>query len=104
MLPSLSNSRRPDLVANGHEWSSDQDTSLKYLQGLPIFDRFVFVMSVLERYSDRDCALLLGCASADILPARIRAFRQMSTRVENSYPALSSGAQAYIFDPDWLEC
>ena len=25
-------------------------------------ERFVFVMSVLERYSDHDCSILLGCA------------------------------------------
>ena len=30
------------------------------------FDRFVFVMSVLEHYSEHDCALLLGCSVRDI--------------------------------------
>ena len=30
------------------------------------FERFVFVTSVLERYSDRDCALLLGCSILEI--------------------------------------
>ena len=94
----------PDLVGNRSGLSLDQDTSLKCVQDLPLLDRFVFVMSVLERYSDRECALLLGCACADILPARIRALREVSTSVEKSYPGHSSGVQPYVVDPDWLEC
>jgi hypothetical protein len=37
---------------------------------LDTFDRFVYVMSVLERYSDHHCALFLGCAKRDIITAR----------------------------------
>lgn len=44
------------------------------------FERFVYVMSVLERYSDQDCSLLLGCARRDVVAARIRAFQQLETR------------------------
>ena len=40
------------------------------------FDRFVYVMSVLERYSDHHCALLLGCAKQNIVTARSRALEQ----------------------------
>lgn len=40
---------------------------------LPLLDRFVFVMSVLERYSDRDYSLLLSCAVRDVIDARLRA-------------------------------
>ena len=35
------------------------------------FERFVFVLSVLERHSDRDCALLLGCSILEVRRARI---------------------------------
>jgi len=41
------------------------------------FDRFVFVMSALERYSDHDCSILLGCARRDVTAARARALRQL---------------------------
>jgi hypothetical protein len=41
------------------------------------FDRFVYVMSVLERYSDLDCSVLLGCARRDVIAARIRALQQI---------------------------
>ena len=40
---------------------------------LETFERFVFVMSVLERYSDQDCSLLLGCSRHEIGEARMRA-------------------------------
>jgi len=41
------------------------------------FERFVYVMSVLERYSDLDCSLLLGCARRDVIAARIRGLQQI---------------------------
>jgi hypothetical protein len=41
------------------------------------FERFVFVMSVLERYSDQDCSDLLGRVRQDVIAARIRALRQI---------------------------
>ncbi len=40
------------------------------------FDRFVYVMSILERYSDQHCALFLGCGRHDIITARSRALQQ----------------------------
>jgi hypothetical protein len=49
---------------------------------LPSFDRFVFVISVLERYSDQDCSVLLGCARRDVLAARTRALQQIGSAAE----------------------
>jgi hypothetical protein len=43
------------------------------------FERFVYVMTVLERYSDQDCSLLLGCARRDVVAARTRAFKQVGS-------------------------
>jgi hypothetical protein len=43
------------------------------------FERFVYVMTVLERYSDLDCSLLLGCARRDVVAARTRAFEQIGS-------------------------
>lgn len=45
---------------------------------LPSFERFVFVMSVLEGYSDQDCSVLLGCSLLEIRDARVRACRQVA--------------------------
>jgi len=41
------------------------------------FDRFVFVLSVLEDYSDHECAILLNSTRRDVLAARIRAYEHM---------------------------
>jgi DNA-directed RNA polymerase specialized sigma24 family protein len=41
------------------------------------FERFVFVMSVLQRYSEHDCSILLGCSRRDIAPALARALEQL---------------------------
>ena len=45
------------------------------------FDRFVFVMSVLEHYSEHDCALLLGCSARDIREGRTRALKELANSV-----------------------
>ena len=52
---------------------------------LATFERFVYVMSVLERYSGRDCSTLLRCAPNQIVKARTRAFQQL-TRALNQEP------------------
>jgi hypothetical protein len=49
---------------------------------LPGFERFVFVMSVLERYSNHDCALLLGRTRAEVAEGRIRALN-LITKLPN---------------------
>lgn len=46
------------------------------------FERFAFVMSVLEGYSDQDCALLLGCTRQNLIAARVRALQQIARSVE----------------------
>jgi DNA-directed RNA polymerase specialized sigma24 family protein len=45
--------------------------------GLPAFERFALVMSVLERYSDQECSLLLDCTRSDVMAARTRALQQI---------------------------
>jgi DNA-directed RNA polymerase specialized sigma24 family protein len=42
------------------------------------FERFVFVVSVLEGYQDRECAVLLGCAVVEVGHARVRALQQIA--------------------------
>ena len=41
------------------------------------FERFVFVLSVLERYSDQDCSILLSCSRENVSKARMRALKQI---------------------------
>jgi DNA-directed RNA polymerase specialized sigma24 family protein len=48
------------------------------ITALPAFERFVFVLSVLERYSDQDCSLLLGSTRAQVIAARSRALQHVA--------------------------
>ena len=48
---------------------------LRSLLALPTFDRFVYVVTVLEGYSDRECALLFGRTREAVVSARVRALR-----------------------------
>jgi len=41
------------------------------------FERFVYVMSVLEAYSIQDCSVLLGYPRRDVVEGRIRALQQI---------------------------
>ena len=52
--------------------------TLNSILALPDFERFVFVMSVLERYSDHDCAILLGCTGQEIREARVRSYSRLA--------------------------
>ena len=47
--------------------------------GLGDFERFVFVMSVLEHHSHHECALLLGCSVSEIREGRLHALEQLAT-------------------------
>jgi hypothetical protein len=49
---------------------------------LDTFERFIFVMSILEGQSDEECANLLRCSRRDVMIARLLAIkRQLSTDV-----------------------
>jgi len=50
---------------------------------LPVFQRFVFAMSVLEGYSIRECALLLNCHPQEVDRARTAALRSLGSGWEN---------------------
>jgi DNA-directed RNA polymerase specialized sigma24 family protein len=56
------------------------------------FERFVFVLSVLERYSDQDCSILLSCSREDVRRARMRALEQIS-EIERRNAALDDDAR-----------
>jgi len=69
--PSTSNGSR-------NTWAVEQEEMAAILELRPV-ERFVYVISVLERYSDQDCSVLLECARRDVVAARIRAFQQLET-------------------------
>ena len=45
---------------------------------LGAFERFVYVMSILEGQSEQDCAVLLRCSRRDVMIARVLALTRLS--------------------------
>jgi hypothetical protein len=61
----------------GDEIVGKSDSPADFVSKLRAFDRFTFVLSVLDRYSVRDCAILLKCRPHEIQRARLRALELM---------------------------
>lgn len=61
---------------------AERHVEVSALLGLEPFGRVVYVMTVLEHYSDYECSLLLGCTRRDVLPARTRALEEIGRQVE----------------------
>jgi hypothetical protein len=77
-------------AGNGHDKTlpAEQPVEMAVVLGLEPFERFVYVMTVLERYSDQDCSLLLGCARRDVVDSRTRTLQQMTSARELHDPPL----------------
>jgi hypothetical protein len=78
--PSLASSSSVATVFSHSEESraSGGHFDLDAVLGLGDFERFVFVMSVLEHYSHHECALLLGCSVLQIRQGRFHALAALA--------------------------
>ena len=63
--------------ANSTTPTEEQPFEIAAVLRLEPFDRFVYVMTVLEHYSIQDCSVLLSCARRDVLAAQTRALQQI---------------------------
>jgi hypothetical protein len=75
-------SRSASLGSGRKTRPAEQPMEVAVVLALEPFERFVYVMTVLERYSDQDCALLLDCTRREVLAARTRAFEQIGSASE----------------------
>ena len=92
-------SRSAAVDSAGKTLPEGQQVEIAAVLGLEPFERFVYVMTVLERYSDQECSVLLGCARWDVLAARTRALRQSGSAVEFHHRRLAdAGAETPVFD------
>jgi len=76
---SNSSARVPNMFSANRQLSGpseqcDTDT----VSGLADFERFVFVLCVLEGYREHECALLLGCSDSEVREARTQAIEQFA--------------------------
>jgi hypothetical protein len=56
-----------------------QDDPFAAILLMDAFERFVFVMSILEGQSDQECANLLRCSRRDVMMARLLALKRQSS-------------------------
>ena len=82
-------SRSASVDSDDRMLQAEQHVEIAAVLGLEPFERIVFVMAVLERYSDHECSLLLGCARRDVLAARPRALKQIGSEIESLYQQLT---------------
>jgi hypothetical protein len=80
-----------DSVDYGFGQTPEANAAITNILKLRDFDRFVFVLSVLERYSDQDCSVLLGCSRQDVREAKTRGLQQLA---ESATASITSGSPA----------
>ena len=86
-------SERPDdfTVAHRNGWvASGGSNLLDAIVRLNAFERFVYVMSVLEKQSDGDCSTLLRCSRRDVIMARALALEQLSNTFSTYDPPVEA--------------
>jgi len=54
------------------------------ITGLPELERFAYVLTVLERHSDRECSVLLDATVGEIVRARNKALQQLADKLTSS--------------------
>jgi DNA-directed RNA polymerase specialized sigma24 family protein len=59
----------------------NSDDEINAVTQLPPFERFAFVMSVLEHYSAWECSILLGCSAQKVSQFRTQALRALTPPV-----------------------
>jgi len=57
-------------------------TMIAAIGRLSVFERFVFVMSVLESHTDQECSLLLNTTRGEVVSARTHAMQQITVSGE----------------------
>ena len=80
-------------------WAASAGTNLfDAIVRLNAFERFVYVISVLEKQSDSDCSTLLRCSRRDVIIARALALEQLvNTFNAGDQPIEAVGAWRTMF-------
>ncbi|MGB8733460.1 MAG: hypothetical protein WCC99_19575, partial [Candidatus Sulfotelmatobacter sp.] len=71
------NSERRDLWSQGQHEGSRSD-EINNVTQFPPLERFVFVLSILERYSHWECSVLLACSAKKVAQLQTQALRRLS--------------------------
>lgn len=78
IMPAPEHMDNLSLMSLKREATSGKNSLFAAIVALGAFERFVFVMSVLEKQSDEDCSMLLGCSRRDVMIARELALKRLA--------------------------
>ena len=78
IMPAPEHTDNQSLISLKGAAASEKRSLFAAIVELSAFERFVFVMSVLEKQSDEDCSMLLGCSRRDVMIARELALKRLS--------------------------
>jgi hypothetical protein len=78
---SARNGQKRDLWGSGQQ-ETQRECEIDTVTKLDPLERFVFVMSIVERHSNQDCALLLACSMNEVAQVRMKALRRLPHLVE----------------------
>jgi hypothetical protein len=85
-----------------HQRTQDQHPAIANVLALGDFDRFVFAMSVLERYTEKECSVLLRCSRHDVREARMRAPQQIAEYTKHDTAGQEDSIQSSSRSPEML--
>ena len=77
----------------------DRDPAICSVLALEDFERFVFVITVLEGHSEHECVLLLNSSLRDVRNARIQATKHIATAASSPIAASHSSAATVTAKP-----
>jgi hypothetical protein len=99
IMPAPERTNNSSLIGLKDGATSGKTSLFAAIVALSAFERFVFVMSVLEKHSDEDCSMLLRCSRRDVIIARELALK----RLANTHDGCDHSAwAARFFAPDGL--
>jgi len=102
---SYSNSSALDRAVFSHNQQSSGPSGhfdVDAVLGLSDFERFVFVLCVLEHYREHECALLIGCSASRVRDACTRAIEELARHpdVRRAVPARPNDSGRSGFEKD----
>lgn len=82
-------------LESSEEWAIAKNGSPEQaaIAQLKDFERFVYVLTVLEKYSVRDCAILLRVHKREVVEAQVRGLKEVSTFVSRPLTRAQGAAQ-----------
>lgn len=92
-VPSRPGTMTPSSLQNGGSGKNAAVHIASSVASWEPFERFVFVMAVLEGYSPRECSTLLGCQVQDVITAKSLALQRLAEQPEKEPATGNTGLQ-----------